>query len=196
MPLHPETRTTPTRPHPLPLRVLHWLTAGGLVLAFALALGRDAVDAEGTRRLMLGAHRWIGLLIWAATWGRVSVKLHALITDWHRGRDLASATDTTPLATRLAAFGAHGLMYLGLLALPLLGWALSSAHGVDLSIGPVHLPALVDADPDLADTLDDTHSYLGYALGGLIGLHLLAVVWHQRWRRDDVLSRMLPGHAR
>jgi cytochrome b561 len=38
----------------------------------------------------------------------------------------------------------------------------------------------------------DIHGYLAYCLFALIGLHVLAALWHQVIRRDQVLERMLP----
>jgi cytochrome b561 len=182
-------------PHPRPLRWLHWFTVAAVVLVFALAWGREAFEPEDLQHLLLNAHRWIGLTIWTATLLRVLVKLRAWLgSPAHKvaGRGVSDM----PLPLRLASAGAHGVMYLCLLGLPLLGWALTSAQGHALTIGAFHLPMLLPADPDLADTLEDVHGYLGDALAALVALHLCAVAWHHRWRHDDVLGLMWPAVLR
>lgn len=40
---------------------------------------------------------------------------------------------------------------------------------------------------------EDIHGYLSYVLFGLIGLHLLAALWHHFIRRAGVLLRMWPA---
>ncbi|MGH8132986.1 MAG: cytochrome b [Steroidobacteraceae bacterium] len=37
------------------------------------------------------------------------------------------------------------------------------------------------------------HGYLAYALFALIGIHVLAAVWHHYLRRDGLLRRMWPA---
>jgi cytochrome b561 len=54
------------------------------------------------------------------------------------------------------------------------------------------LPLLVDADPDLADTLESWHVGLAWVLGGLICAHAGAALFHHVVRRDGVLRSMLP----
>jgi len=42
---------------------------------------------------------------------------------------------------------------------------------------------------------EEIHGYLAYALFTLIGIHVLAALWHQFIRRDKILSRMWPAGA-
>lgn len=43
--------------------------------------------------------------------------------------------------------------------------------------------------------IDDIHHFIGkWVAWGVVGLHVVAAVFHHRIRRDDVLVRMLPGH--
>jgi cytochrome b561 len=40
---------------------------------------------------------------------------------------------------------------------------------------------------------EDIHGWLAYSLFTLVGLHVLAALWHQFYRRDGVLLRMWPA---
>ena len=80
-----------------------------------------------------------------------------------------------------------------LLAQPLLG-----LFTVWLTIGAVKIPSSTWAlpspfpvDPELAKTLKGVHLWLGKAFYWVIGLHLLAALWHHLVRKDDTLKRML-----
>jgi cytochrome b561 len=94
---------------------------------------------------------------------------------------------------RWAAHAGHTALYLLLVALPLEGWALTSAHGITLSLlGAVHLPALIGADSELADTLQDYHVLGAWFLLGFVLMHAAAAMWHHYVRRDAVLAAMAP----
>jgi len=42
---------------------------------------------------------------------------------------------------------------------------------------------------------EEVHGYLAYVLFGLVGIHVLAALWHHFIRHDNVLRRMWPGAA-
>jgi cytochrome b561 len=180
----PSTTTAVAAVHPRSVIAAHWLTLLALLGAFALILTREAFDAKAVRAVLMDAHRMAGLLV-----GLFAVTRLVLRTRL----PLAQGTHEGPAWQGWLASGLHGLLYLLLLALPLLGWALTSARGQSVSLlGGVHLPALLSADLDLADTLELWHGTLAWALAGLIGLHAGAAVWHHLVLRDGVLVAMLP----
>ncbi|OYU92983.1 MAG: hypothetical protein CFE45_21600, partial [Burkholderiales bacterium PBB5] len=87
----------------------------------------------------------------------------------------------------------HGALYGLLVAMPLLGWALCSAHATHLRLlGLLPLPDLVKPDPDLADRLSDWHAWGAWAMLALVVGHVAAALWHHWVKRDDVLASMLP----
>jgi cytochrome b561 len=59
-------------------------------------------------------------------------------------------------------------------------------------MGVIPLPALVEADSDLADNLTDAHVMLAWSMLALIVMHIAAALWHHYVRRDGVLIAMLP----
>jgi cytochrome b561 len=96
--------------------------------------------------------------------------------------------------------------YFIMLALPLTGWALSSASDLHVPIvlfGVVHWP-----DIPLIGTLpfDQKLGVYGFSVAahhllakityGLVALHVLAALRHQFVKRDFVLARMIPSLAR
>jgi len=83
-----------------------------------------------------------------------------------------------------------------LIALPVVGWALTSAHDIPLSfLGVIHLPKLVAADSELADNLERLHVWLAWGLLAAVAIHVAAALWHHFIRRDAVLDAMLPGRS-
>jgi cytochrome b561 len=58
--------------------------------------------------------------------------------------------------------------------------------------GLFQFPALVGANHDLHETLEEVHEALFSALVIVAVLHALAAVFHHVWMKDDTLRRMLP----
>jgi len=96
-----------------------------------------------------------------------------------------------------AAHATHGLLYLLFFAVPLAGWAYSSAAGFPIVVfGLLPLPDFVPVDKGLAEAAKQAHAVLAYGLAALVGLHVAAALKHQVIDRDGLLARMWPSSAR
>lgn len=170
--------------HPWAVRALHWSSVAAMVAAASSVLVRDVVENAGARTLLLDAHRQAGLFVLLALVLRLIVRMRKGMAD--NAHDMA-----WPM--KAAALGAHLALYGMLLALPLLGWAVVNAHDTPLSLfGLVHLPNIVEADSDVADTLTDYHVLAAWGMLALIVAHVAAALWHHHVRKDGVLLAMLP----
>jgi cytochrome b561 len=58
--------------------------------------------------------------------------------------------------------------------------------------GAVALPRPIGRGSPLASFAANAHQWLAWAILRLVGLHVLAVLYHSAIRRDDVAHRMLP----
>lgn len=163
---------------------LHWATALLIALVIGIAFVREGVEEKALRATLMNIHRSIGLTVALLAMARIVVRL--------AHRPLPPTADMPPLA-RLAAELAHLALYVLLMALPLIGWALSSANGKPVTyFGLVDLPPLVGQDEDLADDLAEYHENAAWLLIGLVGVHAAAALHHHFVRRDNVLRAMLP----
>jgi len=162
--------------------LLHWATAALVLLAFGLALARDALDLEGWDDTLRAAHHAAGLMVFAATLARLVAR--TLVPR--------PATEYAPHAWQaLAVRGVHAALYVLLAALPVLGYLSASARA-----GAVHFPgfdgpAAIGRDRDLAESLQAWHQGLAWTLAALVLLHAGAAAWHHFVSRDRVLLRML-----
>jgi cytochrome b561 len=97
---------------------------------------------------------------------------------------------------RNAARLSHILLYVVLLLMPLTGWIINSAANIPFRIfWLVPLPAIVQSDKALADATARVHLALFVMLSLLLVLHIGAALRHHYLKRNDVLTRMLPGRA-
>lgn len=171
---------TPPR-WPTPLVLAHWSTVALLALGVTVIYGREAAEARALREALLGLHRWVGVLVWVACWARLAMRL--------LGRPPARLRATRGWLAWAAAT-MHALLYALLLAVPLLGWALSSARGQVVAALGLSLPMAIGPDPDLADELAAAHNAAALTLLALVLVHALAAAWHHYVRRDNVLASM------
>jgi cytochrome b561 len=58
--------------------------------------------------------------------------------------------------------------------------------------GWFQFPALVAANHDLHETLEDAHEVLFYTIVAVAALHVAAALYHHFFLKDDVMRRMLP----
>jgi cytochrome b561 len=170
---------------PWPTIALHWLTVLALITGLSALWWRETIDDKALRDVLLTLHRHMGLLVWLALAARLLVRFTLPRVD---------AAGPMPWHLRLAGALSHVTLYGLLFSLPLVGWLLTNAHGQPVKVlGLFTLPNLIDADPDVADTLADRHEALAWVLCGVVALHILAALWHHFWRRDNVLRSIMPG---
>ena len=166
------------------LRRLHWLMAVLILAAYLLIEQRGLFPrGSGGRFAMMQGHFWVGIAIFVLAWWRLVA----------RRRD--GAPPVTPPLDRWSALGAkaiHVALYAFFIVMPLLGMATAWTDGkaVMLPFTDIALPALLAEDKDLAHQLEDLHGSIGEAFYWVIGLHVLAALYHHFVRRDDTLRRM------
>lgn len=168
---------------------LHWLLALVIVSLFVLGVYMTDLPFSPTRLKLYNWHKWAGIsflllsvlrLVWRAT---------------HRPPALpASISNAMPAWQNRAYHATHHLLYALFFAVPLLGWAYSSAAGFPIVwFGQIALPDLLSADKALAELIKPLHKASALALMGLAALHVAAALKHQWVDRDGLLLRMLPG---
>ena len=178
---------TPYRPAQ---RLLHWLVALGLPALFVLGLwmtaraGANLWDAQ--TNLLYGLHKALGFTVLLLMLLRLVLKLRTAAP--------AYPASLTPLRI-LVAKTVHGLLYLLLFAVPLLGWAGVTAYPALITVAGYHLPPMpwVAQNEALAKQLFAVHGTLAFVLAALVICHIAAALVHLLFKRDGVFERMWPG---
>lgn len=169
--------------------VLHWLLALVILTLFAVGVYMTDLPFSPQRLKLYNWHKWAGVSFLALT------LLRLLWRVTHRPPALPVAvTRTMPGWQNRVYHATHHLMYLLFFAVPLVGWAYSSAAGFPIVwFGQIPLPDLLPVNKELAELIKPLHERLALALIALAGLHIAAAVKHQWVDRDGLLARMLPG---
>lgn len=173
----------PSTRYTLPAVALHWLLALLILGTFSVGLYMADLPRSPERSQLFDWHKSFGLLILALSMLRLAWR-----ATHQPPPDLSAPSWQITLAHRT-----HQLMYLLFFAVPLLGWAHSSAAGASIVwFGLVHMPALLGPDKALAEITESLHALAADGLLVLVGLHVAAALKHHWIDRDGLLRRMLP----
>ncbi len=171
--------------------VLHWLLALVILTMFGVGVYMTDLPFSPQRLKLYNWHKWAGVTFLALTLLRLVWRMT------HRPPALPATVTRTMPGWQIRAYHAtHHLMYLLFFAVPLAGWAYSSAAGFPIVwFGQLPLPDLLPVDKELAELIKPLHKLLALALVALAGLHIAAALKHQLADRDGLLARMLPSRS-
>ena len=163
---------------------LHWLLAAMILGALLMGLYMTGLPFSPARLKLYNWHKWAGMTI---------LLLSAARLLWRLTHRPPAGPGMTAWQQRGAQV-AHTALYLLFFAVPLAGWAYSSAAGFPVVVyGVLPLPDFVDPDRSLAEVLKSLHHWLAYALAATIGLHVAAAMKHQFIDHDGLMRRMWPA---
>lgn len=169
-------------------RHFHWLVVAMMLIQFPIGFGM--VYRGGTLKIwdsvtnnLYSSHKLLGVVLLAVAVLRLVYRLvhgapahEPTLKAWHR---ILSAIN-------------HWGVYALLLVVPALGWLGVSMFPALELFGLFSLPSLAAPNKPLAEIVFQYHGIAAFALLGLIGVHVLAALYHHLIRGDNVLARMIP----
>jgi cytochrome b561 len=167
---------------------LHWLTLALVLGQLASAWTIDRVGDPQAARLLLTAHRSMGLATWLVVAGRFGwrssfARLPPFPAGMPRLQRWAAVTNE---------YGLYGLLLLQ----PLTGLGDTLFRGRPFFLFAWPVPALLAPRREIYGVLHEAHALGALALLALIGLHSAASLFHALVLRDGVFQRMAPWRAR
>jgi cytochrome b561 len=168
-------------------RLLHWLMAFCILAMLFIGVGMVSTVAPKYLTLV-SIHKPLGIAILVLALIRLAVRLRY-------GAPLLPADLPEPM--RLAAQLSHYALYIFMIGMPLIGWAMLSAAAYPIVLyGGVRLPAILPQSDSLHTLLWNAHFYLAFLFFALILMHLAAALFHALVRRDGVFETMAPVSPR
>lgn len=165
-------------------KVLHWSMAILLPAMMALGFYMQALPFSPEKLQLYSWHKWAGVSLFLLVLLRLSWRM------LHRPPPLPASMPSWQMR---AAHISHVALYVLMLTIPLSGWLMSSAKGVQtVWFGIIPLPDLLPANEVLGDVLGNVHLGLNLGLIVLVLLHVAAALKHHFIDRDPGLVRMLP----
>jgi cytochrome b561 len=165
-------------------KALHWITALMILFIIPAGLVMTNIGEGALQNNLYNLHRSFGVLVFAIALARVMIRIA------HGAPGPAAGLTTFE---RFASVAVHYAMYALLIAMPIVGWLMTSAYRVDVSVfGLFTLPHLVAQNEDAFKFYQRMHYVGGLALTLLVLIHIAAALKHTFVNKDTVLWRMLP----
>ena len=184
-PLHAPPASQAGAPHPArytPLQIaLHWLVALGIVALLALGLYMVGLPRGlPLKSVLLNLHKSLGLTVFLLVLIRIAA------------RAARSAPPLPPMRPwqRAAARTTQGLLYVGMVAMPVTGYLGSSFNRYGTRFWGIPLQQWGWDDAHLRELFFGLHEFIAWVMIALIVLHLLGALKHQLIDRDNLLARM------
>lgn len=164
---------------------LHWLILALLIAQFVIAWIMPNIGRNTPVTTLIRLHFTIGVVILAVAIVRLT---------WRATHGEPAPLDGVPPWQVRSARVVHWALYLLLLVVPILGWINASWRGRPVALFGLELPKLIATRAPGWQWTGDMHGLLAnYLMLALVGLHVVAALYHHFIRRDGVLQRMLPG---
>lgn len=184
------SQATVSRYHPL-ARALHWVLALAIVGNFVLGVYMSDLPFSPARLQYYSWHKWAGVLVLAFSAFRALTRLMSPPPAMPQHIEAAM-----PGWQKLAHHATHIGLYALFFAVPLTGWAFSSAAGFPIVLfGVLPLPDFVPVSESLADVLKEAHELTAFAMAALVVMHVAGAVKHMVVDRDGLMSRMGFGRS-
>jgi len=161
-------------------KLFHWLTAAGLIVQIPLGFYLVDLDFDQTRVDIENYHILFGLIIFYVTLVRLIFKVLKPIPDFK---------GSAFLGQKFIARLNHLLLYLTLLTVTISGILKKLFNGESLVV--FFKKINLTYNYELSEQFYSIHILANYALIGLITLHILAVLFHKFFLRENILKRIL-----
>ena len=172
--------------------VLHWLLGLSIFAMFAIGIYMSDLPFSSLRLKLYNYHKWAGITF---------LILSVLRLLWR----LLNRPPALPKAIALAMpnwqtkiyHATHYALYALFFAVPLIGWAYSSAAGFPIVLfGVLPLPDFMAVDKEFAKQIKELHEISAFSLVGLALLHMGAALKHHFIDKDGLISRMATSSSK
>jgi len=162
--------------------ILHWIVAFAVIGLIAAGKLVD-VFPKSYEPLLVENHKAIGVLVFGLVLFRLA---------WRLTHKVPPLPADTSFVQKLAAHASHWTLYALMVLLPVSGitWQLLRGRGLDFWFFVIKSPF---ADDRAAARLYSTaHRFLGDVILVLVIAHVAAALYHQFFKRDGLIERILP----
>lgn len=166
-------------------RWLHWVMAALIVLAYVLILSRKEFSRGSDPRLfVVQSHYWVGLVLFVLVFPRLLNR---------RMNPPPPITPPLEVVMKWASTATHVLLYAFLILQPVLGLltVLLGKGNLPIPLTGLLIPSPLPVDEALAKQLEGIHKLSGEVFYYVVGLHVVAALFHHCVRKDNTLRRML-----
>ena len=179
--------TNDTSSYTLTAKAIHWLMAILLIGLLGLGMYMADLPLSPDKLRLYSWHKWAGVTAFLLLLIRVL---------WRVTNRPPALPASMPKPMQLTAHAGHFALYALMFAIPLSGWLMSSAKGIQtVYFGVLPIPDLLEKNKELGHLLGEVHESLSWLFILVLVGHIAAALKHHFIDKDDILTRMLPAHA-
>ncbi|MGG9998831.1 cytochrome b [Pseudovibrio ascidiaceicola] len=163
-------------------KTYHWIVAILVLIMVPMGLVMTDLGPGALQNTLYFYHKSIGILLFLLVVLR-------LLQHWITPAPPPPASLAPVL--RIVSRSVHGLLYLVLIANPILGWIGLSLYGAPMPFfGLFDLPSIVPQNRPASESVLDFHATVGVVFAWLITLHILGALYHWLIAKDGIIERM------
>ena len=167
---------------------LHWLMAVLFFGMLGLGFYMQGLPLSPDKLKLYSWHKWVGVTVFLLALFRIA---------WRVTHQPPALPSSMPRLMQIAAHAGHHMLYMLMFLIPLSGWLMSSAKGLQtVWFGILPIPDLLEKNKLLGDLLQTVHVSLNYLFIAVLIGHIGAALKHHFIDKDDILTRMLPGSGK
>ena len=164
--------------------LFHWITLAFLLVLYPIGYVMTDMAISPDKLELYSWHKSIGFIL---------LILVILRLSWRIISSPPPLPNSNPLLYRAIALTIHLLLSVCLIVLPISGWLMSSAAGFKVVVfRTFELPDLIHTSDVLRIILQEIHFIIGIVMLSLISAHIFAFLYHQFYKRDNIINRILP----
>ncbi len=163
---------------------IHWLMLLLFIAVYAsVNLHELFPKGSDTRGALMTWHFMLGLLTFVFVWLRLAARFSG---------PTPLIQPALPHMQEVSSKALHLALYVLMIGMPITGWLMLSAAGKPIPFFGLELPALIGKNKELAHQIKEFHEFVGTTGYFLIGLHVVAGLYHHYVKHDNTLTRILP----
>lgn len=173
--------------YPLPLRIIHWLSA--LIIIALIVLG-----AYMTPFSMDNVEHSESLYFWHKSFGILAFIVVILRLLYRSKANLPALPEDMPSHEKLAAKLVHKALYVLMVLVPVLGYTQSCVYPYSSGVHffGMLVPEIFFDSQKIFDVVNIIHKTLAYSLLALVIIHALGAIKHRLFdKENDVFKRIL-----
>lgn len=163
-------------------KTFHWVIALDMICVMLAGVYLAEFASKTTALHYFPYHKEFGMLVLFLAVPRLLWRLATISPDF-----VASLKPWEKRTARVI----HALLYFCMIFMPLSGWIFSSAAGRPVDFFGITLPNIAQ-DKATGHLFHEAHEVVGWALFGIVGLHVAGALKHHFIDHDITLKRMLP----
>ncbi|MDX1902182.1 MAG: cytochrome b [Gammaproteobacteria bacterium] len=165
-------------------KFLHWVIALLVIVMVSAGWFMDDISNDALKLTIYNLHKLTGITI---------LFLMLVRLAWALTNPKPVSPKGTSVVQHFVEWGGHFFLYALIIAQPITGWVGSVAAGHVPHLGQWQLNLPIMKSEALTTLCFKSHTIIAILIIVTVSLHVLAALYHHYIRKDNVLTRMMPG---